>query len=249
MFTNKTQLNLAGLAIALMVGSANAGVITIVDVYGHNERSNYSGTIDDMIIGSGMNGNDNDGSVTWPDSDPSTWTATSTNYGAEWQSIGLLDDTTSVNGKIGWTAFDLGGAVTNLDELYLWNVRENTGRAVNEYNVYYATSPTGLVHGPTGGSSNNDYDFANSGWTKLNGSVLTMNNRTNNPNGSAAPNAVLDLGGVTAQYIAVEILSNGGDTGRAGLAEVGVTATEIPEPASIATGLFGLTLIAVRRKR
>ncbi len=209
---------------------ANAVTVTVVDVYGHNERTNYAGTIDDMIIGSGMNGYGVDGNPGWPagEGDPSTWTATSNGYQSEWQSIGTLDPGTSINGKIAWTAFDLGSVTSGLDKFYIWNERERNDRSVDQYNVYYAATPTTpLVHGPTGGSSNNDYDFSGGGWTQV-GSTASMPFRSSGDGGAAQ--VELDLGGVSAQYLAVEILSNRGWNGRTGLAEVGITATEGAPP-------------------
>jgi len=226
-------------------------VVPIVDVYGHNEKTNYNGVIDDMFIGSGMNGYGVDGNPGWPagEGDPSTWTATANGYQNEWQSGDLLDAGESpTNGKIGWTVFDLDSATALLEKLYLWNVRENAGRTVQDYNVYHATTPTvALSHGPTN-STSVDYDFSSGGWTLLNtGGALTLPDNGGTPDPAQA---VIDLGGVTAQYIAVEILSNRGDGSRVGLAEVGITA--IPEPSTFALsalGLLGLLACGRRRRR
>jgi len=215
-------------AVGLLAGAGKAAVIQVVDVYGHNERNNYAGMINDMIIGSGMNGYGNDGVVGWPagEGDPSTWTATSNAYQAEWQSMGTLDPSTSINGKIAWTVFDLGSVTPGLDKFHIWNERERLDRSVDQYNVYYAATPSvAVVHGPTSGSSNLDYDFSSAGWTQL-GSTASMPFRSSGDGGAAQ--AVLDLGGATAQYLAVEILSNRGWNGRTGLAEVGITASDAP---------------------
>ena len=241
----KTVLALAGVAMATLAftaTSANADAIAVSDVYGHNEKDNYDGKINDMIIGSGMNGYGVDGNPGWPvgEGDPSTWTATSNGYQSEWQSQDLLDDELPVNDKIGWAAFDLGAATANLDELYLWNVRENSGRYTKTFNVYVAETPTvALTHGPKDGTSI-DYDFSSGGWTLIN---------TGGPlNGTYRGNQVVSLGGNTARYVAVEILSNNGDGNRVGLAEVGITV--IPEPSTFCLTAFGLLgLLAWRRRR
>lgn len=216
---------LSGLAL-----TASAGTVTITDVYAHNEKTNYNLAVDEMIIGSGMNDvNHPDEQTSWPPAtDPSTWMATGSGYQDEWQSGDLLGDGDEgedlpTNDKIGWAAFDLDSAIADLDKLYLWNIREATaqGRRVVTYNVYHAETPTvPLTHGPTGGTSI-DYDFSSGGWTKLNtGGPLTITQRGASPDPA---NAVIDLGGVTARYVAIEILSNAGDTGRTGFAEVGIT--------------------------
>ena len=255
MKTKRTMLTVV-MMIGLLAGMAHAAVVPVGKVYGHNERDNYAGKINDMIIGSGMNTYGNDGNPGWPvgEGDPSTWTATSNGYQAEWQCMGTLDPGTSINGKIAWTAFDLGSVTPGLDKFYLWNERERLDRSVDQYNVYYAATPaTALVHGPTGGSSNNDYDFSSGGWMQL-GTTASMGFRSGSDGG--APQAVLDLGGVSAQYLAVEILSNRGWDGRTGLAEVGITASDagppIPEPMTmlaVGLGISGLGGYIRKRRR
>ncbi|MGA0900837.1 MAG: hypothetical protein ACO3SO_10575 [Luteolibacter sp.] len=246
----KSTLLITTLFSCLAIGSQAATVIPITDVFGHNERSNFAGTITDMIIGSGMNGYGVDGNVGWPsgEGDPTTWSATNDSYGNEWQSQGILDSGTSINGKIGWAVFDLGTVTSNLENIYLWNVRENNARAVNEYNIYYASSPgLAVPHGPTGGSSNTDYDFSGSGWTKVNGSTLNMSWRNTD---GAAYNDVVSLGGTSARYIAIEIISNGvgttGDATRTGLAEVAIT--QIPEPSVALLSGLGVLMLLRRKK-
>ena len=223
-------------ALAIAAGSVSAAAIPISDVYCHNEKDNYTGNPGDMINGSGMNGTANTGDPTWPtgQGDPSTWTATDNNYRSEWQSQALLDSSTSTNSKIGWAIFDLGSSA-DLADLYIWNERENSGRYTATFNVYVAATPTNAVtHGPTG-STAIDYDFASGGWTLINtAAVLT---------GTYQGDRVVALN-ATGQYVGVEILSNGGDPAKVGLAEVAIT----PEPATLALlGIGGL--VALRRRR
>jgi len=179
-----------------------------------------------MIDGSGM---------TQPDpSDPSTWTATSNSYPDEWQTTSFLSGAT--NSKTAWTVFDLGSPTADLEKLYLWNVREVADRGTNAYNLYHAVSPSvPLPPPPPTNTLGGDYDFSSGGWSLLNTSgVLNLPQRGGTPD---PPNAVIDLGGVSAQYIGVEILSNHGSTfgnGRVGLAEVAVTqGAGGPEPVII----------------
>ena len=239
----KSSLSLAAV-LALSATSADAVVVTVTDVFGHNEQDNFGqGFITDMIIGSGMNGYGNDGNPGWPagEGDPSTWSATSNAWQAEWQSRDLLDAGESpTNGKIGWTIFDLGGSTVNLENLYIWNQRENAGRFTASFNVYVADVPTvAPVHGPTN-STSIDYDFSSGGWTLINGGgALT---------GTYRGEQVVSLNGETAQYVAIEILANGGDSARVGLAEVAITANAIPEPSAFALlAAGGLALFRRRR--
>ena len=221
-------------AAALVIGFAATGqastVVPVTEVFGHNEGTNYSGTIGDMSNGSGMNGYGLDGSPTWPSGEglPSTWSVTSDFYGAEWQSRALVSD--GSNGKIGWAVFDLGEITAGLDELYIWHIRENTNRVATLFNVYTASAPSVSVsHGPTSGFL--DYDFASGGWTTI----------ATGQTGTFRGTSTISLGGVDARYVALEVLSNGGDTTRTGFAEVGITA--VPEPAPALLGSLGLLLL------
>ena len=222
------------LAIAGQSLNGSAATVPVADIFGHNEQDNFGqGFISDMINGSGMNDNDADGVVGWPagEGDPSTWAATSSQWQAEWQSRDLLGDGEEgedlpTNGKIGWAIFDLGGSFSDLENLYLWNQRENNGRFTASFNVYLAETPSvAPVHGPTNGSSI-DYDFSSGGWTLIN---------TGGPlSGTFRGDQVVSLGGGTGRYVAIEILANNGDTERVGLAEVAITrATADSEPPTL----------------
>jgi len=226
---------------ALTLGASAATVIPVTEVFGHNERDNYDGKINDMIIGSGMNTYGNDGNPGWPagEGDPSTWTATGSAYQQEWQSQDLLDaGENPTNGKIGWTVFDLGSSVASLENLYIWHIRENTGRVASSFNVYVAETPTvGVTHGPTG-STSIDYDFSSGGWTLINDAAPLT--------GTYRGTSVIGLEGNTGRYVGIEILTNAGDTTRVGFAEVGITA--IPEPSAALLGALGF-LALLRRRR
>jgi hypothetical protein len=197
--------------------------VGIVDVFGHNEKENYGGKINDMIIGSGMNGYGDDGNPGWPSGEglPSTWTATGSGYAQEFVSGDLLDDEVPSNSKIGWIVVDI-GAVSALDSLYLWNVRNAGDGWTASFNVYVAETPSvAVTHGPSDGTSI-DYDFhLGAGWTKINGAALT---------GTRNGDQVVSLSGNSGQYVALEILTNGGNADRAGFAEVGLTAFDFTAP-------------------
>jgi len=120
--------------------------------------------------------------------------------------------------------------VLSLEELYLWNIREGTaqGRRILTYNLYYATAPAvDLPSAPTDPTTTVDYDFSSDGWTKVNtGGALTLAQRGSQPDPA---NGVIDLSGIAARYVAVEILTNAGDANRTGLAEVGITYVPPPD--------------------
>lgn len=237
----KKQIKLGMLIVATFMAfmfSANAAVVGITGVTGHHtgQRFGYPvGNLPNMIDGSGM---------LIPDSnDPSTWTASGSAWQNEWQSNSLLSGAT--NSKIGWVVIDLGSATADLDNLYIWNERENLGRTTDSYNLYYASAPT-IPPAPNPGTQNTligDYDFASGGWTQL-GSTASMSSRFDVGEANIA-NDVIGLGRITAQFIGIEILSNRGDANRVGIAEIAVTT--VPEPSS--TALLGLGALALLLRR
>jgi len=230
---NKIVLTFAALmTTAIITASAQETVVPITDVTG-SHGGNYAGTLAKMIDGSGM---------TQPDtSDPSTWTTSSGAYQDEWQAVSLLSGAS--NSKIAWCAFDLGSATVGLQDLYLWNVREGSGdRGTKTYNIYYADSPTvPLPPAPPTNTAGSDYDFAGGGWTLFNTSgVLTLAQKGAAP---APADGVVDLGGITARYIGLEILTNWGTTWtRVGLAEVAFTASDDPNLPFVNAGVDMITL-------
>lgn len=198
--------------------AGNTNVVP-VEIFGMQEAANFNGKFGDMINGSGMNGLGEAGDPSWPTNAPTAWLATSTSYQMEWQSKNHLDTNTSVNAKVGWVVADY-GAVGAFDKWYIWNVRETSARAVQTFNVYYADTPTvTVVHGPSNNDPSIDYDFSSGGWTKLNPSPLTIAFRSS----GGVVDAIVDLTGVNARYLAIEILTWGGDASRVGLAEFGIT--------------------------
>ena len=235
----------AGLVLALAAGSANAGIVSINAITGFH-GGQYTGLLPDLITGTGM---------TKPDPlDPSTWTATPAGYSDEWEATSLLNSATSANSKIGWVAFDLGSSTAGLQKLYFWNLRDGGGdRGTKNYNIYYSNTPTvALPAMPgdralanTGLTPTGDYDFASGGWTLFNTSgSLSLTKATSVATGLGG---IVDLGGISARYIGVEILTNWGTTrANVGLSEVALT----PEPATMALlGLGGLGLVLGRKRK
>ena len=242
----------------LFVIATQAATVVPVIAYGHNNRNNFGGNILDIYNGSGMNGFDwtggspNDGNPPpgWPTGygEVTTWTQTSGQYRDEWQADQLLDNTTSINGKVGWVILDLGSSYA-LDDMYLWNGRQLGTNALDEFNLYYSNGSPVIpgTQGPTGGTDADDYDFGVAAWTQVNNSgLLTLADNNN-----ATPQGIYEMSGITARYVAIEMMSrhNGNtdpNSGRIGFAEVGFTL--IPEPSSLAfLGLSGLLFIRRRR--
>lgn len=217
-------------AMLLMVGSANAALVTTT-VTASQDKNNFGGELSDLISGEEM---------TKPDAtDPSTWTTTTNNYADGWNQQGLLSGAT--NNKIAWVVLDL-GSVTSIDSAYFWAWRHGSSASNNvaDYNLYLASSPT--VAPPAATTTITDYDFASGGWTQF-GSTLTMPNKGASP---APADQVISFGGSSARYIGMEILTNDGGSW-VGFHEVAVTA--IPEPASLALIGLGSLLIAGRRRK
>ena len=227
---------LAALAIlGLSAGPANAAVVTVVGVTGH-DGGNWPATLghlSDMVNGLDPTiiptADTNPGMDTSADpADPSTWTYAGNSWPQEWKANSRLDatDPNISNAKIGWAALDLGSSTASLDKMYLWNVRSqyNTEN-VDTFNVYYSSGVgiDTLPAMPNSKSTTGDYDFSSGDWTLLNvGGALTLPQNTSNNN---TPQLAVDLGGISAQYIGLEILTagNGTDPGRVGLAQVEIT--------------------------
>ena len=194
--------------------------VTVAAVTGSHGGDEYATGMTALVNGSGM---------TRPDlADPSTWTVSYNNYPDEWMGNYLVG---AGNSKLAWVAFDL-GASTALHQLYLWNIRYSGGVAgTATYNLYYADSPTVALpaqpnkgaYSVTGLTPQGDYDFTSGGWTKFNTSGTLS--------APQAGNSIVDLSGISARYIALEILTNHGDTylgGRVGFLETAFTRAVTP---------------------
>lgn len=246
-----------------MASAAHAAVITVTGVTGHN-GGNWNGTLGhltDMVNGNGSNDFGTADHFTGMDTsadinDPSQWVHNSNSWQSEWLGSTILDSSNSLNSKIGWAVFDFGSVTAGLENIYIWSNRSvgGSGERTNAYNIYYS-SGTGidtLPSMPNSGQVSNtqaanpgyavqgDYDFSSGDWTQLGSYNLQQ------PSSPWGPDATESLGGISAQYIGIEIISGHGTDDRIGLGQVEFTA--IPEP-SVALlgglGLFGL----LRRRR
>jgi hypothetical protein len=262
----KSKMKTVTISTILAIGmsaAADATVVTVTGVTGHN-GGNWSGTLGhltDMVNGNGSNdfgsadhfpGMDTSADI----NDPSQWVHSSSNWQSEWLGSTILDSTNSLNNKIGWAVFDFGSLVAGLENIYIWSNRSigGAGERTNAYNIYYS-SGTGIDALPSmanagqvsdtqtanpGYAVQGDYDFSSGDWTQLGSYNLQQ------PSSPWGPDATESLGGVSAQYIGIEIISGHGTDDRIGLGQVEFTA--IPEPSTALLGAFGF-LPLLRRRR
>lgn len=246
-------------AAFVLIQSSYAAIVTVTGITGHNGGNWPStlGHLTDMVNANGSNnfgsGDHNPGlDITADVNDPSTWVNNSGTWQSEWLGDGRLDPTSSANNKIGWVVMDFGTAVANLENMYIWNGRYSSpGEETRNYNIYYSNG-VGINSLPTtpnsrtwagGSAAAADYNFGVGDWTQI-GSTATLGT----PGGSYTPDATISLGGITAQYVAIEILTaeNGTIPDRVGLAQVEFTA--IPEPSAALLGALGVIALMRRRR-
>jgi hypothetical protein len=134
-----------------------------------------------------------------------------------------------------------------LDAIKIYNLNSFDSREVKDFKIWYASNPSSE---PTdqprqsGGGAGQRFDFGANGWTQI-GGTYTMAQHTSSA--TYTGETPIDLGGVTATHIAIDIESNHGDTNFVGLAEVQLF--EVPEPGTLALlvgALIGLGLVRRR---
>ena len=232
------------LSVFLLVGLAvNAALVPIAGVSASNGGDRYANGPISIINGSGID-------KTADPSDPSQWVNSGGDYKDELMS--WYFPSPAINSKLAWISLDAGSS-QDLGDLWLFNNNYGGGvSGINTYNLYTAVSPTVALpampnkntFSSTGLTPAGDYDFASGGWTQFNTSgVLTVPK-----SGSTS----VDLTGITAQYIGIEILTNYGDTykgGRVGLDEVALMISDIPEPSTAILGFLGLMGLGFSRRK
>jgi hypothetical protein len=240
--------------LAALVGFAAAAhaatVVPVTGITGHDGGNwpSYFGHLTDMVnalnptlISTGDT--PTPGMSNTSDPDPANWTW-SGSYQQTWHANSILDSGTSGNGKIGWVIMDFGSVVSNLENMYMW--ASSTGQTgsgteqVRNFNIYYSSGVgiNTLPAMPQSKGTTGDYDFTVGDWTQI-GSTQDLGTA------SGAVNVVQPLGGVSARYVAVEVMTIGGVDNRMAIAQIEFTT--VPEPAVALFG--GLGLLALLRRR
>jgi hypothetical protein len=139
-----------------------------------------------------------------------TWTHNAA-WPDNWQGNGAFTDGETPGA---WLVADLGTVFDELNDLFIWNVREgDLDRGTQDVDLYYAVNPT--VAPETG----SPYDFSSGGWTSLGSHTI------NQATGADTPaDMIVDLDDVpSARYVGFDIKSNYGSTFRVGFAEIQIT--------------------------
>lgn len=196
-------------------------VLPITALTGSNGGDQYANGMNSLTNGSGI--------IKTNAADPATWSFSGDAYADEWMAwymkVGGVP-TVGLNGKLAWASFDF-GSKKSLGKLYIFNNNYSSGvSGVAQCNLYWADSPTvplpaqpaKATFANTGLTPQGDYDFNSGGWTLVNvaGALTATKSGINS----------FELPGVSARYLAVEILANHGDSylgGRVGFDEIAVT--------------------------
>ncbi len=219
--------------VCLVAGQTFAAqevVVHPVGVTGHDggNWTDYRGHLTDMLNGTdvgfltpdhlpGMNTSADTSEGT---NNPAVWTW-SGDYQNTWHANSLLASTNSLNGKIGWAVIDLGTVVDGLANLYMWAssiAQTDSGKEqVRNYNLYYSSGVgiDTLPAMPKSKSTTGDYDFSSGDWTLIGSNTLgSVHGAVSNTN---------LLGGVSARYIGIEVMSIAAVDTRMAIAQVEIT--------------------------
>ena len=213
-----------------VIPASSSALVEISAITGSHGGDQYANGMASLTDGSGI-------SKVNPD-DPSTWSMIGDAYQVEWMATYLKVGSTvtpGLNGKVAWAGLDF-GSKTPLGMLYLFNTNYQGGNSsTDQFNLYYADSPTVALpaqpakntYATTGLTPQADYNFSGGGWTLF--------NTTGPLTATKAGITSLNLPSVSARYLAIEILSNQGDSsggGRVGFDEIAITA---PPPTATMT--------------
>ena len=251
-------LTLTVVAIMSIGAVANADIVPVTGITGHDGGNwpSTNGHLTDMVnaltpnlIISATPGMDTSADP----ADPSQWTW-SGSYQQTWHANSVLAGVgdpgnsipAAINNKMGWVIMDFGSIVADLENAYLWaSSKGQTGSGaeqVQNYNLYYSSGAgiTSLPSMPNAKDTRGDYDFSIGDWTQI-GSTNILGQA------DGAVSNTIALGGVSAQYIGIEVLSIYGVDNRMAIAQVEITAA--PEPATMSLlALGGLAMLRRRRR-
>lgn len=215
-----------------LVADTSAGVVPVTGITGH-DGGNWPSTLGhltDMVNATNIGwatADHNPGiNTTAAPNNPALWVNSSTTWQSEWLANSRLNPATSANSKIGWVVVDFGSVKADLENMYLWNCRNNASNKedTRNYNVYYSSGVgiNALPARPNSQTNVGDYNFSSGDWTQL-GTTSTLAS----PSSPFGPNAIIDLQRISARYIGIEILTaengTGATTDRVGLAQVEFT--------------------------
>lgn len=219
-------------ASAALVANAVPGVTGFAFQQGDSGDPNGDGGVNNILNGDGLTV----GNLAVS----STWTHDS-NWQTGWQgNAGFTPDSAGAGSAAtpgAWFIADLGVAVTGLDKLYIWNVREVLDRGTKNVDLFYSSTPVVL---PATGSA---YNFTSGGWASL-----LSSHTVPQATGTGTPaDDIVDLSAIgSARYIGFRINSNYNSDFRVGFAELQFTT--VPEPSvALLMGVCALGLVKRRR--
>lgn len=211
--------------------AAQEVVVHPTGVTGHDGGNwpDYAGHLTDMLNGTDIGfltpdhlpGMDTSADTTEGTNNPAVWTWANGTYQATWHANSILASTNSANGKIGWVVIDLGEVVGGLSKLYMWassiSATESGKEQVRDYNLYYSSGAgiDALPPMPKSKGTTGDYDFSSGDWTLIGSNTLgSVHGAVSNTN---------VLGGVSARYIGIEVMTIAGVDTRMAIAQVEIT--------------------------
>ena len=228
-------------SLVLLPVAANAALIAIGNTYASSEVSTDRAAIH-ATNGSNVNFIGSLGQ----EGDPSKYTHTGGGNNFGQFNVNWLSANTGPDAQ--WLAVDLGGSYL-LDFLNFFNfstsgtANTNNGRGIQQGDIYYRTDSLGSNTHLNGSA------FDSTGWTLL-GTAGSQTFTLGPSNGSDASPDTIALGGITARYIAIDANSNfAGGSNYAGIGEVQLFGTAIPEPGKASLLFLAGAFAALRRRR
>lgn len=210
--------------------AAQEVVVHPTGVTGHDGGNwpDYAGHLTDMLNGTDVGfltpdhlpGMDTSADTSEGTNNPAVWTWSGA-YQNTWHANSILVSSNSLNGKIGWAVIDLGEVVGGLSKLYMWassTSQTDSGKEqVRDYNLYYSSGVgiDALPPMPNSKSTTGDYDFSSGDWTLIGSNTLgSVHGAVSNTN---------VLGGISARYIGIEVMTIASVDTRMAIAQVEIT--------------------------